>query len=49
MVYLIPIVVDMAVIFNEKSNHNVKLNWDVNDIHFWNNKYNHLEEDVMCK
>ena len=27
MVYLIPIVVDMAVIFNEKSNHNVKLNW----------------------
>ena len=27
MVYLIPIAVDVAVIFNEKSNYNVKLNW----------------------
>ena len=28
----------------KKSDHDVK---DVNDIHFWNNKYNHPEEYVM--
>ena len=39
--YLIPISIDMANCFSiKKSDH------DVNNIHFWNNKYSHPEETV---
>ena len=38
--------------FNEKSDHDVKLNWRRQNIHVLNNKYkeeNHPEENVMYK
>ena len=33
----------------EKSDREVKLNWQFNDIHFWSNKYNLPDEYVMYK
>ena len=49
MSFRIPIAIDM------KRNHDLKWNaimmlnqtGDVNDVYFWNNKYNHPEENVM--
>ena len=42
----------LSFLMEKKGDHDVELNWktgDVNDIHFWNNKYYHPEEYVMYK